>query len=119
MTWSSCTITFMPLASVAVRASCWAARNGARIRAPSTIRIRPRYHAAVKLINGMKRLAVFLLLTFALGAADRNRHVIVVSLDGFPAYALRDTSLPFPVLRRLIKEGASADAMLPVNPTVT
>ena len=55
----------------------------------------------------------------ALAAADKNRHVIVVSLDGFPAYALRDPNVPFPVLRRLMAEGASADAMKPVNPTVT
>ncbi len=67
----------------------------------------------------MKRIALFLALAAALTAADRNRHVIVVSLDGFPAYALRDPNVPFPVLRRFMAEGASADAMRPVNPTVT
>jgi predicted AlkP superfamily pyrophosphatase or phosphodiesterase len=67
----------------------------------------------------MKRLVLFLACACALAAADKNRHVIVVSLDGFPAYALRDSSVPFPVLRRLMTEGASADAMKPVNPTVT
>lgn len=67
----------------------------------------------------MSRIAILLALAVPLVAADRNRHVIVVSLDGFPAYALRDHSVPFPVLRRLMAEGASADAMLPVNPTVT
>jgi predicted AlkP superfamily pyrophosphatase or phosphodiesterase len=48
-----------------------------------------------------------------------GRHVIVVSLDGFPAYMLRDPNLPLPVLRRLIREGGVADGMKPVNPTVT
>ncbi|MGO9257097.1 MAG: alkaline phosphatase family protein [Bryobacteraceae bacterium] len=48
-----------------------------------------------------------------------GRHVIVVSLDGFPAYMLQDAKLPLPVLRRLIKEGGVADGMKPVNPTVT
>lgn len=67
----------------------------------------------------MRIPALLLLGTLALGAADRNRHVIVVSLDGFPAYALRDPSIPLPVLRRLMSEGASAEAMIPVNPTVT
>ena len=43
----------------------------------------------------------------------------MVSLDGFPAYALRDPTLPLPVLRHLMGEGASAEAMIPVNPTVT
>src|SRR5213079_3635472 len=67
----------------------------------------------------MKLLAALLAFACALTAADKNRHVIVVSLDGFPAYALRDPSVPFPVLRRLMAEGASAEAMKPVNPTVT
>ena len=68
----------------------------------------------------MKRLVLYSSPSPARSAAaDKNRHVIVVSLDGFPAYALRDPSVPFPVLRRLMAEGASADAMKPVNPTVT
>src|SRR5438067_2448224 len=67
----------------------------------------------------MKRLVAFLAFACALSAADKNRHVIVVSLDGFPAHTLRDTNVPFPVLRRLMAEGASAEAMKPVNPTVT
>ena len=70
-------------------------------------------------LRDMVRIAVFLALAWALIAADKNQHVIVVSLDGFPAYTLRDTNVPFPVLRRFIAEGASADAMKPVNPTVT
>ena len=57
--------------------------------------------------------------TAALWAADKNRHVIVISLDGFPAYALNNSNLPFPVLRRLMSEGASAEGMKPINPTVT
>jgi predicted AlkP superfamily pyrophosphatase or phosphodiesterase len=67
----------------------------------------------------VQRIALFLALAASLTAADRTRHVIVVSLDGFPAYALRDQNVPFPVLRRMMAEGASADGMIPVNPTVT
>lgn len=52
-------------------------------------------------------------------AGDHNRHVVVISLDGFPASMLRDPKLPLPVLRRLIREGATAEGMKPVNPTVT
>lgn len=48
-----------------------------------------------------------------------NRTVIVISLDGFPAYALKDPLLPVPTLRRLMAEGAYADSMTPINPTVT
>jgi predicted AlkP superfamily pyrophosphatase or phosphodiesterase len=45
--------------------------------------------------------------------------VVVISLDGFPAYALDDPRLPMPTLRRLQREGAAAASMRPVNPTVT
>jgi predicted AlkP superfamily pyrophosphatase or phosphodiesterase len=65
------------------------------------------------------RLALLLSLAALASAADPARHVIVVSLDGFPASTLRDTTVPLPVLRSLIAEGAWADAMHPVNPTVT
>jgi predicted AlkP superfamily pyrophosphatase or phosphodiesterase len=67
----------------------------------------------------MRTPALLLLLSLALTAEDQNRHVIVVSLDGFPNYTLRDPAVPLPVLRRLMAEGASADGMVPVNPTVT
>ena len=56
----------------------------------------------------------------ALGAAGhQDRMVIVISLDGFPAYALDDPRLPIPTLRKLAREGAIASSMQPVNPTVT
>lgn len=45
--------------------------------------------------------------------------VIVISLDGFPAYMFEDPKLPAPTLRRLIDEGATAKGMTIVNPTVT
>ena len=44
---------------------------------------------------------------------------MVISLDGFPAYALDDPRLPIPTLRKLAREGAAATAMKPINPTVT
>jgi predicted AlkP superfamily pyrophosphatase or phosphodiesterase len=44
---------------------------------------------------------------------------VVISLDGFPAYALNDPRLPIPTLRKLAREGAAATAMQPINPTVT
>ena len=49
----------------------------------------------------------------------KDRVVVVMSLDGFPAYALKDPRLPIPTLRRLASEGAIAESMQPVNPTVT
>lgn len=52
-------------------------------------------------------------------AQDTNRHVILISLDGFPARLWHDESLPVPNLRRLASEGAAAEAMTVSNPSVT
>lgn len=49
----------------------------------------------------------------------RDAHVVVISLDGFSAQALRNPHLPLPNLRKLMAEGAYATAMVPINPTVT
>lgn len=45
--------------------------------------------------------------------------VIVITLDGFPARALKDPRLPMPTLRALATSGAVAAGMRPINPTVT
>jgi hypothetical protein len=55
----------------------------------------------------------------ALRAANADRHVVLISLDGFPAYSFRDPSIPLPNLRRLAAEGAVADAMTISNPAIT
>ena len=47
------------------------------------------------------------------------RHVVLISLDGLPSWALDDPYLPVPTLRRLAARGAIAKGMRPVNPTVT
>ncbi|MDQ6678049.1 MAG: alkaline phosphatase family protein [Acidobacteriota bacterium] len=51
--------------------------------------------------------------------AAPHRMVVVISLDGFPAYSLDDPQLPIPTLRALAKSGASAKRMTTINPTVT
>jgi predicted AlkP superfamily pyrophosphatase or phosphodiesterase len=48
-----------------------------------------------------------------------DAHVIVVTLDGFAAYMLADPAASLPTLRRMAAEGATAEGMRPVNPTVT
>jgi len=63
--------------------------------------------------------ATCLLVNSAHGLPRKDRMVIVISLDGFPAYALEDPRLPIPTLRKLAREGAAAHSMLPINPTVT
>lgn len=54
-----------------------------------------------------------------LRGAHADRHVILISIDGFPAYLWRDLSVPVPNLRRLAAEGVAAEAMTVVNPSVT
>lgn len=48
----------------------------------------------------------------------KDRMVVVISLDGFPAFALDNPKTPIPTLRRLIRDGVTA-RMSTVNPTVT
>lgn len=69
-------------------------------------------------ICGLLAIALVMPL-FARAQVKKDRIVVVVSLDGFPAFALKDPRLPIPTLRRLAREGVVADSMQPVNPTVT
>ncbi|MDQ3624145.1 MAG: alkaline phosphatase family protein [Verrucomicrobiota bacterium] len=49
----------------------------------------------------------------------KERAVVLISIDGFPAWIWRDPALPVPTLRRLAREGAAAGAMTVSNPSVT
>ncbi len=51
--------------------------------------------------------------------ATRKPMVVVISLDAFGASLLADPKLPVPTLHALMKSGAYARSMQPVNPTVT
>ncbi len=63
---------------------------------------------------------ILLLSTVARGGAETDRHVIVITLDGFPAYYLDDPEVSLPVLRGLRDAGAStAEGMHVSNPSVT
>ena len=70
-----------------------------------------------------RRLPSFLSFLFAFSAsafaAHADRHVVLITLDGFPAYLWRDESIPLPNLRRLAAEGAVAGAMTISNPAIT
>src|ERR1051326_6397745 len=48
-----------------------------------------------------------------------QRMVVIVSLDGLPAYALEDPRYPMPTLRRLLREGASVERVRTTNPAFT
>ncbi len=48
----------------------------------------------------------------------KERMVVLISLDGFPGFALEDPKQPVPTLRRLMRNGISARMQI-VNPTIT
>jgi predicted AlkP superfamily pyrophosphatase or phosphodiesterase len=52
-------------------------------------------------------------------AATKGPIVVLITIDGFPARALKDPRLPMPTLRKLQADGAYAEAMQPINPSVT
>jgi predicted AlkP superfamily pyrophosphatase or phosphodiesterase len=62
-------------------------------------------------------LAFTTLLSFA--APSKDQHVILISIDGFPAWLWNDESLMVPNLRKLAAEGASTKAMTVSNPSIT
>jgi len=79
-------------------------------------------------MNRMRLTALCVALTLGVTALSNaqpprtppnSNHVVVISLDGFPAFAMDDPYLPLPTLRRLAASGASAKTMRPVDPTVT
>lgn len=52
-------------------------------------------------------------------AASKGPIVVLITIDGFPARALKDPRLPMPTLRKLQAEGSYAEAMQPINPAIT
>ncbi len=57
--------------------------------------------------------------TLAAPLPARDRIVVLISLDGFPAWIWKERSLVVPTLRRLAADGAQAEAMTVSNPSVT
>jgi predicted AlkP superfamily pyrophosphatase or phosphodiesterase len=55
----------------------------------------------------------------SLHAANKDRHVVLVTIDGFPAHLWHDPTLPVPILRQLAADGVVADAMTVSNPSIT
>lgn len=67
-------------------------------------------------------LPLILTLGFAclgFAAPVKDQHVILISIDGFPAWLWNDESLMVPNLRNLAEEGASSRAMTVSNPSIT
>lgn len=49
----------------------------------------------------------------------KDRHVVVICVDGLPAYLLDDPNVPMPAIRGLAKTGIQSKGMVPANPSVT
>ena len=69
-------------------------------------------------------ILTLLLQSFAVAAEEspipaKDRVVVLISLDGFPAWLWHDPTLPVPTLRRLAAGGAVADTMTVSNPSIT
>ncbi len=75
----------------------------------------------------MRRILIFLLALLVADLAQaqvatipaKDRTVVVISLDGFPAWLWADPTLPVPTLRKLAAEGAQVNTMKVSNPAVT
>lgn len=64
-------------------------------------------------------LALSFHLLFGCQQRPQQNHVLIISIDGFPARSLWNEDVLLPNLRKLALEGAWADAMIASNPTVT
>ena len=71
----------------------------------------------------MKTLLRLVLLAGLAGplaaAPAKDRHVVVISIDGFPAWLWHYPDLPVPNLRKLAAAGAAASSMVVTNPSST
>lgn len=59
-----------------------------------------------------------LLCVLTVRVAAEN-HVVLITIDGFPATSFTDPLSPIPTIRRLAAEGVAGDGMRPSNPSVT
>jgi predicted AlkP superfamily pyrophosphatase or phosphodiesterase len=64
-------------------------------------------------------LSVLLLGVIDSRAANFNHHVVLITMDGFPAYLMSDPQAPIPTLRQLARDGALAEGLHVSNPSVT
>ncbi|MSU28491.1 MAG: alkaline phosphatase family protein, partial [Pedosphaera sp.] len=64
-------------------------------------------------------LLASLVSTFAAEVPAKDRIVVLVTIDGFPAWIWDDPALPMPFLQKLAREGAVAKAMTIANPSIT
>ena len=64
-------------------------------------------------------LAACATTTLAAPLPAKDRIVVLISIDGFPAWIWKDRTLVVPHLRQLAADGAQAEAMTVSNPSIT
>ncbi len=109
----------LPLRAPASRV---ARRGGACFNGGSCSQRHPLFYFMNQISDLLTRGGCLLFLVassvVAPGAAS-DRSVILISLDGFPAWLWAESTLPVPTLRRMAAEGVSARAMEVSNPSIT
>lgn len=55
----------------------------------------------------------------ALADEPKDRHVVLICVDGLPAFLFDDPNAPMPTIRKLAASGVLAEGMIPANPSVT
>ena len=71
------------------------------------------------LFRSLLLLAVCAATTLAAPIPAKDRIVILISIDGFPAWLWKERTLVIPHLRELAANGAQAEAMTVSNPSIT
>ncbi|MCH8332897.1 alkaline phosphatase family protein, partial [Candidatus Sumerlaeota bacterium] len=73
--------------------------------------------------HGLSRLgtagALLLLVAVNLGAAPRVDHVVLISIDGLRPEFYLDPAWPAPMIQQMAREGAAAERVRSVFPSVT
>jgi predicted AlkP superfamily pyrophosphatase or phosphodiesterase len=66
-----------------------------------------------------KLIVVCVAMLLCAAHVQAEPHVVIITIDGFAAYNMKDKNAPIPTLRKLAEEGAVAEGMKVCNPSVT
>jgi len=90
-----------------------------RSRPPVNQAMRVDHGTGNALLAGFLAVVIALLPANVLRAATQDRHVVLITIDGFPAYMFWDPQTPIPTIRQLAAQGAVAEGLRVANPAVT
>ena len=76
----------------------------------------------IKQTMNLKKTAIMLLCSYFIGsamAADRSKHVILITIDGMRAEMVTDSTMPSPNLKRMKRDGMFVKRIKGITPTAT